>query len=57
MKLTSTAAPDLTTRAETSYCKVDRPITYDRLKDTEETIAQVRSHNDVFDGLCLKAQQ
>lgn len=56
--LTSTAgrdasAPDVTTtRAETSYCRVARPLSYDRLADTEQTVAEIKSHNAVYDGLC-----
>lgn len=33
-------------------CKSFRIITFDRLKDTDETILQVKQHNAAFKALC-----
>lgn len=35
------------------YCEVEQPITWSS-KDTDRTIAEVKSHNAVYKSLCPK---
>ena len=37
-----------------SYCAIARPITYDRLYDTNLTVAQLEAHNSQWACLCEK---
>jgi hypothetical protein len=46
--------PTLTpvTKVIVDWCAVDKPITFDRLKDTDETILEVKSHNAKWAAQC-----
>lgn len=46
---TSTAALD----GHASFCDIAKVISFDRLHDTAETIAQVKEHNAVYSKLCM----
>ena len=35
-----------------SYCKVARPISYDSVKDTPETVKQIENHNSRWVCIC-----
>ena len=34
------------------YCKITKPISYDSLKDTAETIAEIEAHNSRYVCVC-----
>lgn len=34
------------------YCKITKPISYDSLKDTAETIVEVEAHNSRYVCVC-----
>lgn len=51
--LTACESPTRSVGTEPSaFCLIAQPIIFDRLRDTEETIAQVKEHNAVGVKLC-----
>ena len=38
--------------AVSEYCAIAKPISYDRLLDTKETVAEVEKHNSKWECVC-----
>ena len=34
------------------YCRIAKPITYDTIKDTQDTVQQVEAHNSQWVAVC-----
>lgn len=53
LSVTSACAHVLTDPAPVnSYCAVARPISYDGIKDTPETVKQIEAHNSRWVCIC-----
>ena len=49
---TSGCVTDSTVRVVSDYCQIASPISYDRTRDTAETIAEVETHNSKWVCVC-----
>lgn len=49
-----TLTPAISTRYVDTSCEAFKAISYSRLHDTPETIAEIRGHNAAFDAICSK---
>lgn len=39
-----------------SYCKIAKPISYDSIKDTPETVKAIEEHNMAWSVTCEKSE-
>ena len=52
LAVTSACVPDSTVPAVSDYCAIAKPITYDSVNDTAETVSEIEKHNSKFVCVC-----